>query len=67
MTGYTRLPGISYIIGNRSILKDHLRRLIVQQHEADHTVYKAITSDASVPLDIRLQVRGAWASLHTAS
>eukprot|EP00798_Chlamydomonas_sp_ICE-L_P028980 gene28980-32168_t len=54
---YFRLQGLAHIIGNKRIMKDHLRRLVVQEHEADRTLYKAITSDQSIPLEMRLQVQ----------
>lgn len=56
MGGLLRLPGIAQMLGSRHILKDHLKRLTVQQHEADHAVYKAMVTDTTLPLDIRLQV-----------
>lgn len=44
------------MVGSRHILKDHLKRLTVQQYEADHAIYKAMVTDTSLPLEIRLQV-----------
>ena len=58
MGGLTRLPGVAFALGNRRILKDHIRRLLVQQHEADRTLYKAMVTDTTLPLDHRLQVGG---------
>jgi small subunit ribosomal protein S14 len=52
-----RLPQYAYILGNRGIAKDHMRRLLFQQHEVDRAVFKAVTSDKSVPLEHRLQVQ----------
>ncbi|PNH11392.1 Ribosomal protein S14, mitochondrial [Tetrabaena socialis] len=52
-----KLPQYAYLLGNRGILKDHMRRLLVEQHEVDRTVYKAMTTDKTLPLDIRLQVQ----------
>lgn len=54
---YFRIPSIPYILGNKRILKDHMRRLLVQQHEADRTLYKAMTQDQSLPMPVRLQVQ----------
>jgi hypothetical protein len=52
-----RLPGIPYLLAQpRKLLKDHMRRLTVQEHEADHAILKAVTSDVSLPLEQRLQV-----------
>lgn len=53
---YFRLPQLSYILGSRRIQRDHLRRLMVQEHEAERTLYKAMQSDKSLPLDIRMSV-----------
>lgn len=60
MTGLTRLPGVAHALGTRSaqMLKDHVRRLTVQEHEVDRAVYKAMLSDATLPLEMRLQVAG---------
>ncbi len=52
-----KLPQYAFIINNRGILKDHMRRMLVQQHEVDRAVFKAITTDQTVPLDMRLQVQ----------
>ncbi len=53
-----RIPGFAHAVGNtRRMQKDHTRRLLVQQHEADRTLYKAMTQDASLPLEMRLQVQ----------
>mmetsp|Transcript_5056 Transcript_5056/g.10982 ORF Transcript_5056/g.10982 Transcript_5056/m.10982 type:complete len:113 (+) Transcript_5056:50-388(+) len=54
---YFRLPQLAHIIGNKRIQRDHFRRLLVQEHEADRAVYKAIVTDQTVPLDMRLQVQ----------
>lgn len=53
---YFRLPSLSHVLGSRRIQRDHLRRLLVQEHEAERTLYKAMTHDQSLPIDIRLQV-----------
>ncbi|GAX80404.1 hypothetical protein CEUSTIGMA_g7843.t1 [Chlamydomonas eustigma] len=54
---YFRLPNIAHVLGSRRIQRDHFRRLAVQEHEAERTLYKAMTHDQSLPLDIRLQVQ----------
>ena len=54
---YFRLPNLAHVLGSRRIQRDHLRRLIVQENEAERTLYKAMTHDQTLPLDIRLQVR----------
>jgi hypothetical protein len=61
--GLTRLPGVAHALGCRSsqMLKDHVRRLTVQEHEVDRQVFKAMVSDTSLPLEMRLQV-GIWPS-----
>ncbi len=51
-----RLPGIPYALGARKVDKDHLRRLIVQEHEAERALYKAMVTDTTLPLAMRLQV-----------
>ncbi len=38
-------------------VKDHIRRLTVQEHEVDRTLLKAMVTDTTLPLDMRLQVR----------
>ena len=53
---YFRLPNLAHVLGSRRIQRDHLRRLIVQENEAERTLYKAMTHDQTLPLDIRLQV-----------
>lgn len=52
-----RLPGVTYALGARKVQKDHLRRLVVQEHEAERTLYKAMVTDATLPLAMRLQVQ----------
>ncbi|KAL6760954.1 mitochondrial ribosomal protein S14 [Haematococcus lacustris] len=52
-----RLPGVAQLLGQRRILKDHIRRITVREHEADHTLFKAMVSDTTLPLDTRLQVQ----------
>ena len=34
-----------------------MRRLLVQEYEADRTLYKAMTQDQSLPLHVRLQAQ----------
>jgi len=53
---YFRLPTIAHILGSRRIQRDHLRRLVVAEHEAERSLYKAMTHDQTLPLNIRLQV-----------
>ncbi len=53
-----RIPAIPYpIAAGTKVQKDHLRRLIVQEHEAERALYKAMVTDTTLPLNIRLQVR----------
>ncbi|KAG2428661.1 hypothetical protein HXX76_011366 [Chlamydomonas incerta] len=52
-----RLPQYAYIIGSRGNVKDHVRRMLVEQHEVDRSVFKAVTTDKTVPLEHRLQVQ----------
>ncbi len=53
-----RIPGLSQIIGQQSfVYRDKLRRLVVEQTEVDRMLYKAMTRDASLPLDVRLDVQ----------
>ncbi|KXZ46525.1 hypothetical protein GPECTOR_43g962 [Gonium pectorale] len=52
-----RLPQYAFILGTKGIAKDNMRRLLVQEHEVDRQVFKAVTTDKSLPLDMRLQVQ----------
>mmetsp|Transcript_32480 Transcript_32480/g.58986 ORF Transcript_32480/g.58986 Transcript_32480/m.58986 type:complete len:126 (-) Transcript_32480:75-452(-) len=52
-----KLPQYIDILGARKIQRDHLRRVIYDQHEVDRRLYKAITRDESVELPVRLQVQ----------
>ncbi|GLC41177.1 hypothetical protein PLESTB_001529900 [Pleodorina starrii] len=52
-----KLPQYAFVLGSRGNVKDHVRRLLVEQHEVDRQVFKAMTTDKSLPLDIRLQVQ----------
>lgn len=54
---YLKLPQIPFLLGNRLIARDHLRRLLVEEHEVDRTLFKAMTSDKTLPMGIRLQVQ----------
>lgn len=54
---FFRLPQLAHVLGSKRIQRDHVRRLLVQEHEAERTLYKAMTHDQTLPLDIRLQVR----------
>mmetsp|Transcript_25345 Transcript_25345/g.74877 ORF Transcript_25345/g.74877 Transcript_25345/m.74877 type:complete len:113 (-) Transcript_25345:285-623(-) len=54
---YFRLPQLAHVLGSRRIQRDHLRRLVVAEHEAERAVYQALTHDRSVPLEQRLQVQ----------
>jgi small subunit ribosomal protein S14 len=52
-----RLPNIPYVVAatNRA-LRDHARRQTAAAYEADRALYKAIVTDQSLPLGVRLQV-----------
>jgi small subunit ribosomal protein S14 len=53
-----RLPGLSQIIGQVSkVYRDKQRRFLVEEHEVDRTLFKAIVCDRSLPLDLRLNVQ----------
>jgi|APGre2960657404_1045060.scaffolds.fasta_scaffold16365_1 small subunit ribosomal protein S14 len=53
-----RFPGIAHMVGvSRLVLRDQLRRQAVEANEADRTLYKAMTSDQSLPYSIRQQVQ----------
>ncbi|KAF5843228.1 mitochondrial ribosomal protein S14 [Dunaliella salina] len=54
-----RIPGVAHALGCRSshMVKDQIKRLTVQEHEVDRTLFKAMASDTSLPLDMRLQVQ----------
>ena len=53
---YFRLPNLAHVLGSRRIQRDHLRRMLVAGNEAERSLYKAMTHDQTLPLDIRLQV-----------
>lgn len=55
--GYFRLPGIANILNATRTRRDQIRRLLVEQHEVDRTLYKAVTTDETLSLDVRLQVQ----------
>lgn len=54
-----RTPGFDHVMGTtrRRVVQDNARRLLVAQHEADRQLYRAMVSDASLPLHVRLQVQ----------
>lgn len=41
---------------SRQVYKDQVRRQAVEQFEADRSLYKAMTSDQSLPYSVRQQV-----------
>jgi small subunit ribosomal protein S14 len=52
------IPGLPQLVGaSRGIYKDQLRRLLVQQYDADRTLYKALVNDQSLPIALRQQVQ----------
>lgn len=52
-----KLPQYAFILGSRGNVKDHLRRQLVEQHEVDRHVFKAIVTDKTLPMDVRVQVQ----------
>ncbi|KAG2501339.1 hypothetical protein HYH03_001129 [Edaphochlamys debaryana] len=52
-----KLPQYQFILGQRGNVKDHMRRMLVQEHEVDRSVFKAMVTDRTLPLDMRLQVQ----------
>lgn len=54
---HLRLPQIAHLLTPRKVLKDHMRRMLVDQHETDRQLFKAVVSDTTVPLAMRLQVQ----------
>lgn len=59
---HLRLPQIVHLLTPKRVLKDHTRRLLVEQHEADRQLYKAMVTDTSLPLGMRLQVQRLFES-----
>lgn len=57
VTSLLKLPFLPFVLGSRRIQRDHLRRIVVAEHEAERNLYKAITHDQSVALEQRLQVQ----------
>eukprot|EP00882_Tetradesmus_deserticola_P011369 GHRQ01012028.1.p1 GENE.GHRQ01012028.1~~GHRQ01012028.1.p1 ORF type:complete len:115 (+),score=20.12 GHRQ01012028.1:123-467(+) len=58
-----RLPHIPYTIGsNNNLVRDHIRRQAVAAYEVDRAVFKAITTDQTLPYSVRQQVQRMFAT-----
>lgn len=54
-----KVPGFDHMMGTvrKRAVQDNAWRLLVHQYEADRQLYRAMISDATLPLHIRLQVQ----------